>query len=238
MPVLFLSVLLASPAWAASVKVESAWIREPAPGQTVVGGFMDLTSDQDASLIQASSPVAGLVELHEMKMQGDVMQMRPVTKIDLPKNKTIKLQPGGLHLMLEKLKKPIKAGDKVPLTLKIKSGGKVETVKLAAEVRFMTAPAAMRAPAKAEAGTPAPAATAAGEKIYNSACVACHASGAAGAPKLGDKAAWAARIKGGMDALYASSLKGKGAMPPKGGRMALSDADVKAATDYMVARSQ
>jgi cytochrome c5 len=68
--------------------------------------------------------------------------------------------------------------------------------------------------------------------------MACHATGAAGAPKLGDKAAWAPRIKTGNEALYASVLKGKGAMPPKGGNAALSDADVKAAADYMVAGSR
>ena len=68
--------------------------------------------------------------------------------------------------------------------------------------------------------------------------MACHVTGAANAPKLGDKAAWAPRIKTGTEALYASVLKGKGAMPPKGGNAALSDADVKAAVDYMVAGSK
>lgn len=228
---LLLSLLLASPAWAAAaVKVENAWIREPAPGQTVVGGFMDITSAKNASLIRVTSPAA-TVEMHEMKMQGDVMQMRALQKIDLPGGKTVKLEPGGLHLMLDKLKKPLKAGDKLALTLKIKSGSKTETVRVAAEVRSS-------APAPAPAAAPAPAYTAAGEKTYNQACAACHASGAAGAPKLGNKAVWAPRLKTGMEALYAAALKGKGAMPPKGGQAALSDADVKAAVDYMVARSQ
>jgi cytochrome c5 len=75
----------------------------------------------------------------------------------------------------------------------------------------------------------------AGKKTYDSACTACHASGVAGAPKLGDKAGWAVRVKTGKDALYASALKGKGAMPPKGGNTALADADVKAAVDYLLA---
>lgn len=233
--VLLLPLLLASPAWAAAaIKVENAWIREPAPGQVVVGGFMDITSAKDASLIRVTSPAA-TVEMHEMKMQGGVMQMRALQKIDLPGGKTVKLEPGGLHLMLEKLKKPIKAGDKLALTLKIKNGSKTETVRVAAEVRS-SAPAPAAAPASAAA--PVPAYTAAGEKTYNQACVACHASGAAGAPKLGDKAAWAPRLKTGMEALYAAALKGKGAMPPKGGQATLADADVKAAADYMAARSQ
>ena len=65
-------------------------------------------------------------------------------------------------------------------------------------------------------------------------CVACHGTGLAGAPKFGDKAAWAPRLKAGMPAVYEIALKGKGAMPPKGGNLSLSDADVKAAVDYMV----
>jgi len=77
-----------------------------------------------------------------------------------------------------------------------------------------------------------------GKKTYDTACMACHATGAAGAPKLGDKAAWAPRLKTGNEALYASVLKGKGAMPPKGGNAALADADAKAAVDYMVAGSR
>jgi cytochrome c5 len=74
--------------------------------------------------------------------------------------------------------------------------------------------------------------------VYDQACVACHGQGVAGAPKFGDKAAWAPRIQTGMEALYTTSLKGKGAMPPKGGNTALADADIKAAVDYMVAAAK
>lgn len=77
-----------------------------------------------------------------------------------------------------------------------------------------------------------------GRAIYKQVCFTCHDAGIAGAPKLGDKAAWAARIATGMDALYATSINGKGAMPPKGGRMDMSDDDIKAAVDYMVAESK
>ncbi len=77
-----------------------------------------------------------------------------------------------------------------------------------------------------------------GKKVYDGGCVACHGAGVAGAPKFGDKAAWAPRIKTGIDALYASTIKGKGVMPPKGGNPALSDADVKAAVDFMVAAAK
>ena len=100
-----------------------------------------------------------------------------------------------------------------------------------------TAPGAMAAvaipppPAKGAAGAD-------GKQVYDSACSACHASGVAGAPKLGDKAAWAPRAKQGKDALYASVLNGKGAMPPKGGNTSLSDAAVKAGVDYMVSAAK
>lgn len=97
------------------------------------------------------------------------------------------------------------------------------------------APAAVAA-APAPAGVAALAAASAADKgkaVYQASCTVCHGAGVAGAPKTGDKAAWAPRLKAGMDALYASALKGKNAMPPKGGNLSLADADVKAAVDYM-----
>lgn len=108
------------------------------------------------------------------------------------------------------------------------------------------APGAAAAPAPAEAAAPAGATdkTAAasdptkGKGVYEASCSACHGAGVAGAPKLGDKAAWAPRIKSGNDALYGSAIKGKGAMPAKGGNASLSDADVKAAVDYIVGQSK
>jgi len=107
-------------------------------------------------------------------------------------------------------------------------------------------------PAPADAAVTAPAQTAAapvpgakpaaaakadadkGKSVYEATCMVCHAAGVAGAPKVGDQAAWAPRMKSGMSTLYASSIKGKNAMPPKGGNLALTDADVNAAVDYMV----
>lgn len=77
-----------------------------------------------------------------------------------------------------------------------------------------------------------------GKSIYDSVCFACHTTGAAGAPMLGNKDAWAPRIAQGMDVLYASSINGKNGMPPKGGRMDLPDADIKAAVDYIVGKSK
>lgn len=104
------------------------------------------------------------------------------------------------------------------------------------------APAATATPAAmtAVAIPPAPAkgGAADGKKVYDATCTACHAAGIAGAPKFGDKAAWAPRIKAGLPAVYEVALKGKGAMPPKGGNATLSDAEVKAAVDYMVAAAK
>lgn len=98
-------------------------------------------------------------------------------------------------------------------------------------------------PAAATVAAAAPVAVAAsgkpdGKKTYETTCAACHGSGVAGAPKLGDKAAWAPRLKAGIDGLYASALKGKAAMPAKGGNASLPDADVKAAVDYLVAATK
>jgi len=73
-----------------------------------------------------------------------------------------------------------------------------------------------------------------GEEVYNSTCATCHATGVAGAPRYGNQADWAARVKLGKDALAASVIKGKGAMPPKGGDPKLSDSDVKNAVDHML----
>ena len=98
----------------------------------------------------------------------------------------------------------------------------------------VVAAAAPAAPATAPA---AAAAGQSGEAVYTKACIACHSTGVAGAPKVGDKAAWEARLAQGMDTLVSTALKGKGAMPPKGGHTNLSDAEIKAAVEYMLGKS-
>jgi cytochrome c5 len=105
------------------------------------------------------------------------------------------------------------------------------TAAAAAPAAAAAAPAA--APAAGKGGDASK-----GKAVYESTCVVCHGSGVAGAPKFGDKAAWAPRIKTGMDVLHAAALKGMGAMPPKGGNASLTDADVMAAVDYMVSQSK
>lgn len=112
------------------------------------------------------------------------------------------------------------------------------TAAVAAPAAASSAPAAAPAPKP----VPAPAAVTpvavSGESVYKSACFACHDTGAAGAPKLGDKAAWAARLAKGKDGLYTSAIKGVGAMPPKGGSTSLPDAQVKLAVDFMVSKAK
>jgi cytochrome c5 len=97
-------------------------------------------------------------------------------------------------------------------------------------------------PVVAEAeSTPPVATTLTGPQVYNEACIACHGSGIAGAPKLGDAAAWSARIAQGKDTLYGHAINGftgsAGFMPPKGARMDLSDQEIRGAVDYMTAQS-
>ena len=104
------------------------------------------------------------------------------------------------------------------------------------------ASAAATPAAPADGGAKVAASTDVGKKIYDASCMACHAAGVAGAPKLGDKASWAPRIAQGNDTLYTHAIKGyqgkAGMMPPKGGNMALKDDDVKAAVDYMVSQGK
>ena len=100
------------------------------------------------------------------------------------------------------------------------------------------APAAAPAAMAVAAAAPAKADAAAGRKLYDASCMACHAAGVAGAPKFGDKAAWATRVPAGVDALTASVIKGKGAMPPNGGAAAATDAQIRAAVEYMLAQSK
>ncbi len=113
---------------------------------------------------------------------------------------------------------------------------------VAAEKAKMPKPAAAEPAAAAaeapQAGTAAPVKAADGKSTYDTVCMACHSTGAAGAPKLGDKPAWAPRLALGKPALYNSAIKGKGAMPPKGGNTALADDAVKAAVDYMTAAAK
>jgi len=120
---------------AAQVKVEQAWVRSTVPGQTVAGAFMTLESTVAASLVGASSPLAKRTQIHETVMKDNMASMHAVEKIDFGPGKPAELKPGGYHVMLIDIVRPLKKGDKVPLTLEIVAGGKRQTVKVTAEVR-------------------------------------------------------------------------------------------------------
>lgn len=113
---LLLTAFAAAPAWA-QVKVEGAWARATVQGQKATGAFMKLTAPQATRLVAVSTPVAGVAEIHEMKMDGGVMKMRGVPALDLPANQAVELKPGSYHLMLMDLKAPLGKDGSVPLTL-------------------------------------------------------------------------------------------------------------------------
>ncbi|MGB2819299.1 MAG: copper chaperone PCu(A)C [Burkholderiaceae bacterium] len=122
-------------AWA-QVTVTSPWARSTVPGQTGTGAFMTLVSKDGGRLVGAASPVAGVVELHEMSMDNNVMKMRAVPGVDLPAGREVQLKPGGYHVMLLDLKRPLKAGDKVQVELRLETrDGKRVTQPVEVEVR-------------------------------------------------------------------------------------------------------
>jgi copper(I)-binding protein len=138
----WLMVLAAAalPAWA-QVSAEHPWTRATPPGAKVGAGFMQLKNAGAADrVVGASSPVAGRVEMHITVREGDVMKMREVKGFDVPAGGSFELKPGGAHLMLMELKRPIKKGERVPLTLKLEKGGELK-VELVAEEAGARAPA-------------------------------------------------------------------------------------------------
>ena len=131
-----LALMFAGQAQAQSVTVKDAWIRGTVPGQSVAGAYMELTGNSDARLIGVSTPLTANAEVHHMRMENGVMRMSPVEGIEIPAGKTVKLAPGGYHVMLTNLQKPLNAGDKVPLKLTFELANKKrETVDLSVEVR-------------------------------------------------------------------------------------------------------
>jgi periplasmic copper chaperone A len=114
-------------AHAAPPTVEHAWVRASVPGQQATGAFMRIVANEPTQLVGASSPVAGSAQVHQMKMEGDVMKMRPAGVIDLPVGKAFDLTPGGYHLMLQDLKQPLAKGSTVPVTLVFRNAKGMET---------------------------------------------------------------------------------------------------------------
>lgn len=126
----------------AQTTVKEPWVRGTVAQQKASGAFMQITSATGGKVISVASPVAGVAEIHEMAMAGDMMKMRAVSALELPAGKTVELKPGGYHVMLMDLKSQLKAGDTVPLTLVIEGkDGKRETLELKAPVKALGAAA-------------------------------------------------------------------------------------------------
>ena len=110
-----------------AITIKDAWVRTTVPGQKATGAFMKITAKEGTRLVGASTPVAGVAEVHEMKMDGDVMKMRAVPALELPSGKTVELKPGGFHVMLMDLKAALPKDSTVPLTLLFKDAKGVES---------------------------------------------------------------------------------------------------------------
>jgi len=134
------ATLAAAPLAAAQVTVSDAWIRAVVPGQMATGAFMRVTAATDATLVAVASPAAGIVEIHHMKMEAGVMKMSAIAKLPLPAGQHVDLTPGGYHVMLTDLTRPLNEGDMVPITLTVvDKSGKTQTIKVSASVRAITA---------------------------------------------------------------------------------------------------
>ena len=141
--------LLLSPAHAQTT-IKDPWARATVAQQKASGAFMQITSAKGGRLVAAESPVAGLVEIHEMAMEGNVMKMRAIAGLDLPAGKPVDLKPGGYHVMLMDLKRALAPGESIPITLVVESAdGKRERVEVKTAVRPLGVTGA---------GAPAPAA--------------------------------------------------------------------------------
>lgn len=123
---LLATALLSANAWS-QVKIEQAWTRATVQGQKATGAFMKITASQPLQLVGVSSPAAGVAEIHEMKMEGNVMKMRALPVLDLPAGQAVELKPGGHHLMLMDLKAPLAPNSSVSLTLTFKDAKGVQS---------------------------------------------------------------------------------------------------------------
>ena len=136
-----LSAFASGLAFAQNVTVTDGWVRATVQGQKATGAFMKLTAKDAGKLVSGSSPAAGVVEVHEMKMDKDVMKMAALPNgLDLPAGKTVELKPGSYHVMLMDLKSPLAADSTVPVTLTFQDAkGNKTTQELKLPVKAMAA---------------------------------------------------------------------------------------------------
>lgn len=119
--------LASSALFAQTVEVKDAWVRNTVQGQKGTGAFMKITAKADTQLVSVSTPAAGIAEVHEMKMDGDIMRMRALPGLALPAGKTVELKPGSYHVMLMDLKQALPKDSAIPLTLRFKDAKGVES---------------------------------------------------------------------------------------------------------------
>ena len=112
-----LCLLAAATLAQAQVTIQDPWVRGTVPKQQASGAFMQLSASKDTRLIAAQSPVANVVEIHEMLMDNNIMKMRQIPGLDIVPGRVLDLKPGGFHIMLIELKQQLKGGDVVPITL-------------------------------------------------------------------------------------------------------------------------
>jgi copper(I)-binding protein len=141
------TMCLIAPHAFAEVSITDPWAKASVPAQKMTGAYMKITSTEDARLIALHSPAAEVVELHEMKKEGDHMSMRAVPELKLAAGVTVELKPGGYHVMLLGLKAQVREGDTLPLSLTIESAnGSRQTIEIKAAVRALGASSGMLLP--------------------------------------------------------------------------------------------
>lgn len=130
----------------APLAVQNAWVRPSVPGQSGTGAYMTLTAREPLTLLGVATPIARVAEIHEMRLEGDVMRMRALPSLELPAGKAVELKPGGHHLMLMDLQAALKPGTQVPVTLRLRdASGATRTVEVSVPVAMMP-PAGAAAP--------------------------------------------------------------------------------------------
>ena len=141
---LVIAMVLVAGVQAQTVEVKNAWVRATVQGQKATGAFMQITAPAASTLVSVSTPVAGVAEVHEMKMDGDVMRMRPLTQgLELPAGTAVQLKPGGYHLMLMDLKVPLQKDSTIPITLSLRDSKGVQSTQELRVPVLVSAPAGL-----------------------------------------------------------------------------------------------
>ena len=123
----------------ANVTISDSWVRPTVAGQKATGAFMKITAKENSKLLSVSSPVAGVAEVHEMKMEKDVMKMAAVPSLDIPAGKSVELKPGSYHVMLMDLKAPLADKTNVPVILMFENSKGVKSqIELQVPVKSMS----------------------------------------------------------------------------------------------------